>query len=440
MADKNALIDDNGERSLLAENPSDERRRVQVDKLDRLIVSPASADAFQRGRVSNPTNLFDSKQIFDNQPLFWDEVLESGAGITATHATAEAATTISSTNSTAGKFTRQTFMRFNYQPGKSQLIYMTGVLDKSGGGTGTQRRIGYFDDNNGLFFEDDEGTIKVVRRTKVTGTVVNNKVAQSSWNIDKVDGTGASGLTADFTQAQVFVIDFEWLGVGRVRFGLIIDGLVIYVHEFLNANTLSTVYMSTPNLPLRYQLETTSSSATASILSMCSTVVSEGGSEDLGILRYKSTEGTHVDADNENQVYAIVGLKLKSTHVAASVKLIDAAIQIQTASNKIEWILMLNPTIGGTFTYSDEENSSVQTALGTSTSTASVIGTIITGGYVESGGNQAGRAGSGFKGIQNAILLGSSIVGTADAIVLAVRPIGSSTNVDVEGSLTWREI
>ena len=117
----------------------------------------ASVDAFGRWRTSCPFTLFDSKQVFDNQPLFWDESLEAGAGITSSHSTDEAATTITSTLNTAGTFTRQTFMTFNYQPGKSQQILMTGVLDNSGGGTGVERRIGQFDDNNGIFFEDDAG-------------------------------------------------------------------------------------------------------------------------------------------------------------------------------------------------------------------------------------------------------------------------------------------
>ena len=101
-----------------------------------------SIDAFGRWRTSDPLTLFDSKQIFDNQPLFWDESLESGGGISSSHSVNTASTVITSTDSTAGKFTRQTFMRFNYQSGKSQQIMMTGVLDRSGGGTGVQRRIG----------------------------------------------------------------------------------------------------------------------------------------------------------------------------------------------------------------------------------------------------------------------------------------------------------
>ena len=312
-----------------------------------------SIDAFGRWRTSEPFTLFDSKQVFDNQPLLWDESLESGAGITSSFSANEAATTITSTLNTAGVFTRQTFMRFNYQPGKSQQIFMTGVLDNSGGGTGVERRIGYFDDNNGLFFEDNAGTIGVTRRSNVTGTPVDTTIAQASWNIDPMDGTGPSGVTIDWTQTQIFCIDFEWLGVGRVRMSLVVDGAIYGVHEFLNANNLNTVYMSTPNLPLRYQMITTASSPASSIVAICSSVISEGGTSDNGVLRYASTNGTHVDADVENTIYAIIGIRLKSGSIGESIKIERVSIQLQTASDTGEWILKFNPTLSGTFTYSD---------------------------------------------------------------------------------------
>jgi hypothetical protein len=395
----------------------------------------ASADAFGRLRVSEPFTIFDSKQIFDNQPLFWDESLESGAGITSAHSTDTASTVITSTVSTAGKFTRQTFMRFNYQPGKSQVVYMTGTLDRSGGGTGVQRRIGYFDDNNGLFFEDDEGTVKVVRRTYTSGSAVDNKVAQASWNIDVMDGTGPSGLTADWTKAQIFALDFEWLSVGRVRMCLVIAGQTHPVHEFLNANVLAIAYMSTPNLPLRYQMVTTASSPASTMECICGTVISEGGTSDLGILRYKSTAGTHVDANVENTIYAVVGIRLKATHLAATVKLVTVSIGEHQGSKEYEWLLILNPTVAGTFTYGNETNSAVQTATGATANTVT-SGTVITGGIASS----AQKGGAIAQSVDNALRLGAKIDGTVDAIVLCVRPIGGSTNIDIEGAVTWREL
>lgn len=392
-------------------------------------------DAFARLRVSNPSTIFDSKQIFDNQPLFWDEELESGAGITSAHSSDTASTVITSTLNTAGVFTRQTFMRFNYQPGKSQQVMMTGILDRSGGGTGVERRIGLFDDDNGLFFEDNAGTIGVTRRTNVTGTPVDNTVAQASWNVDAMDGTGPSKVTVDWTKFQIFFFDFEWLGAGRVRMCLVIEGKLIPVHFFFASNVLDKVYMSTPNLPLRYQMITTGSSPVSTIESGCSTVASEGGNQQTGILRYKSTSGTHVDANVENTIYAIIGIRLKSTHLGATISIESISIDEHVGTKKYEWLLIFNPTVAGTFTYGAETNSAIETATGATANTVTG-GTVITGGLASTdkfGGLTLSSV------IPNALRLGADISNNVDEIVLCVRPIGGDTNLDIEGAITWRE-
>lgn len=393
-----------------------------------------SIDAFGRFRTSHPLTLFDSKQIFDNQPLFWDDQEVSGSGTSSTHSTAEARSRLAVSATTAGKRVRQTFMRFNYQPGKSQLIFLTAVMNDATN-TGIKACVGMFDDDNGIFFCNDSGTLKAVRRTSVTGSAVDNEVSQSSWNLDTMDGNGASGVTLDPTKSQIMVIDFEWLGVGRVRMGFVVDGAIIYAHQFLNTNNLSVVYMSTPNLPLRYSLENDGTGDATTMDHICSTVISEGGSQDLGVLRYKSTGGTHIDANTQNTIYAIIGIRLKSTHLGATIKLVNTTIAEHQGNKNYEWMLIFNPTVAGTFTYSNETNSSIQTATGATANTVTG-GTIITGGYASS----AQKGGITVSSeIENALLLGSAIDGTPDEIVLCVRPVGGSANIDIEGAITWRE-
>lgn len=396
-----------------------------------------SIDAFGRWRVSEPCTLFDSKQIFDAGPAFWDEELESGAGISAAHSVATASTVFSSTLNTAGVYTRQTFMRHNYQPGKSQLVLMTGVLGRSGGGTGVKRRVGIFDDNNGLFFElNGSGSMSVVRRTSVSGAPVDVPEVQASWNIDSMDGSGPSEVTIDWSKNQIFWIDFEWLGTGRVRMGLVIDGIFVGVHQFLNANVLTTVYMSTPNLPLRYQMVTTVASPASTMEAVCASVISEGGVTDLGIIRRASTSGAHVDVATENVLYAIVGIRLKATHIAATIKILSVSIAEHVGGKEYEWVLLFNPIVAGAFTYADQADSSVQTALGATVNVVT-LGTQIGGGF----GSSASKGGlQTTEEIDSARRLGAKINGTVDTIILAVRAIGGSSNIDIEASITWREL
>lgn len=408
-------------------------RTLPVSKNNRLPVdisggdSP-SVDAFGRWRVSNPETIFDSKQIFDNGPLFWDDQEVSGSGTGSSHSANTATTTISVSANTAGLRMRQTFMRFNYQPGKSQRILLT--CNNLDAGAGIVKGFGLGDDNNGLFLVSDGGTLKFVRRTKTSGSVIDNETEVT---------ITTSGDAVDTSKTMILDIDFEWLGVGRIRAGYVNGVNVDYFFTYTGVNNLNTVYMSTPNLPIRYWIENDGNGGADSFDHICASVVSEGGSQELGVVRYASTGGTHVDANTENTIYAVLGIRLKSAYIGATVKIINTALQIHTSSEKVEWILKFKPTVAGTFTYADQTNSAVQIATGATANT--VTGGIdIGGGFLESGGVQAGSAGSDSAGIASALLLGSNIAGTVDDIVLCVRPIAGSVDVDVEGSLTWREL
>lgn len=424
---------------------SKDRGGVKFQKVLVNAFDGPSCDAFGRWRVSNPTTIFDSKLLgVDDDPLFWDEALETGVGITATTPTAaKPYIDLVSTNVTAGKFTRQTFRRFNYQSGKSHLVLMTGVLElASGVKTGCERRIGYFDDDNGAFFESDAGTIGITTRTNDSGSPVDTTVAQASWNLDNLDGgadaANPSGITADWTKAQIFVIDFQWLSVGRVRFGVEIAGVIVYVHQVLAANVLTIPWASTPNLPLRYQIVTTTDSGICSMRVICSAVIVEGDTENIGMVHYRSTEGVAVVTNAENSLFAVVGIRLKAARLGATIELISAPMQIQTALEYAEWVLMWNPTVAGTFTYGDLTNSALQTALGATANTVTG-GTKIAGGYLETGGAQAG-GGSAAGVLVTSLHLGAAIDDTVDEIVLCVRPIGGVEAMDVEGALIWREL
>jgi len=386
-----------------------------------------SIDAFGRWRVSEPQTIFDSKQLYDAQPLFWDDQQVSGTGTTSTHNPNTASTVLSVSGTTAGRRVRQTFMRFNYQPGKSQLILCTGTLSATGGGTGIVRAMGLYDDKNGIFIRDNQGTVEAVIRTYTSGTAVDNAVSQANWNLDKMDGTGASGVTLDPTKSQIVAIDFEWLGVGRVRIGFVVDGTFIYVHEFLHANRTAGVYMSTPNLPLRYEISNNGTGVASSLEHICSSVMSEGGIENLGILRHQDTG--LISSLSSNTAYAVMGGRLKSTHIGVSINVENISI-IGSANDQAHWELRFGGTVAGTFTYNNLANSAVQTAIGTNANT-------ITGGTEIDGGYFSTTQGISFT-VPNAARLGSTIAGVSQEWQLVIIPI--TNNMSVRASVTWREL
>lgn len=414
---------------------SDTKTNVTPGGSLQVFTDPAQLDAFARLRVSNPETLFDSKQIHNDGSLFWDDQEVSGGGTGSVWTQVEASTTLSVGATTAGRRVRQTYRRFNYQPGKSQLVILTGTVG-AGGGVGITRSMGLYDDENGIFARDNQGTIEIVKRSNRDGSETDTAIAQSGWNIDPMDGTGPSGVTLDPTKSQIFFMDIEWLGVGRVRCGWFIDGLPVYCHQFLHSNNIAGVYMSTPNLPIRYEIENDGTGVASELEAICSSVISEGGTQDVGTSRYHSNGGTVINANSSGTLYALVGIRLKSANLDGIVNLTDVSVA-NASSQDFEWLLVFNPTLGSAPSWTSLANSIVETSVGEggNPSTTTVTnGTVIYGGYVKS----SNTSGSQSLALDTAQQLGSSINGTPDEVWLCARPLAA--NADMYGAIQWKEI
>jgi hypothetical protein len=126
---------------------------------------------------------------------------------------------------------RETKKIFAYQPGKSLLIMNTFVLNSAK--EGLRQRVGYFGSSNGIYVQLQDSTVSFIRRSSTSGSLVETVVNQSNWNVDKLDGTGPSGITLNISKAQIFWIDMEWLGVGNVRMGFIYNGQFVQPFNML---------------------------------------------------------------------------------------------------------------------------------------------------------------------------------------------------------------
>lgn len=394
-----------------------------------------SIDAFAWARISNPYTVFDSKQIFneptiydttENFPLFYDNQEISGSGTSTAYDNDKAKTTLSVAGTTAGVRVRQSKRYFNYQPGKSQLcIFTFADFDKVAGIT---KEIGLFDNNNGLFLRNDGTDISFVRRTYSSGSPVDNPVTQDNWNLNTL-------ASLDVSKTQIFFLDFEWLGVGRVRFGFFIDGLPVYCHEMLHANVLTDVYMSTPNLPIRARIANDGSGVAADFSQICTSIISEGGVEQSGITRTGNVGAAVADAVTAatiNVVYAVCGIRLQTWALGAQVD-ISSITMLETGNSNFLWRLHLNPTLTTGITYTNPTNGLVQFGRGVTT------GDVITNNGIVLDSGYASRDISSVSTAVNAILkLGSLIDGTRDEFILSAAPM--SANSKFYGSMTWREV
>jgi hypothetical protein len=387
-------------------------------------------DAFGRARVSQLTTQFDSKQLHDNLPLFIDEELLGTA--TSVHDTDEANTTLSTLAITDFAIS-QTKERFNYQSGKSQMILMTCTNFEVQ--TDVVKRIGYFSTltttpfegkADGLYFmSDGEISVNIYK----TGTLT-EKTIQSAWNIDKLDGTGESGITIDWSKNIIFLIDFEWLGVGRVRWGVVIDGLIVYFHESLHANNTTGVYMSSPNQPLRWEIRQNGATA-GTFKFICASVNSEGSLNALGKVLSANLGNTHVNANSTSTKYAIIGAQVQASKIDTLVEVLTFTA-LGLTNDDFLWELWWNPAVTGTFTYTPITSSAVAIAKGSATG-----GNTVSGGSLLSSGYGSSSSAIREK-IESALRLGMTIDGTLDTVVLSVQPL--SSNLDILGSITWREL
>lgn len=415
--------------------------RLYFNRLDNLLgqlvatidtvpvsIGGTNVDAFGRIRVSQPYTLFDSQNRYTEDTQY-DTAL-TGTGTT-TYQVNQSAVDLTVTAGGAGSVIRQTYRSFPYQPGKGLLMLATFCMDGSASLNLTQR-VGYFNAANGVFFQRIDGTNAFVLRSSVTGSVSDARtVAQSAWNGDKLDGTGASGVTLDSAKSQILWMDFEWLGVGSVRCGFIINGEYIVCHTFTNANEITTTYMTTAILPIRYEITSTSAVA-ATLKQICSSVMSEGG-YDAQSGNY-SARRTTAKTGISTTFIPLVSIRL-ATGRSGAVVLVTQGNALPTVTQNYEVVIFKNATLTGP-SWATSTSTNVDYDQ---TATAVTGGTIVVQDYVTS--TSQGRSASNVvSGYNWDLQLGSTIAGVSDIYTLAIRTLDPTPTGDAWGALSFFDL
>ena len=382
-------------------------------------------DAFGRLRVSNPFTIFDSTNIMSKNDLFDESLTGSG---TVSYTSAKSTVNLNVTTASGDKVIRQSKRVMSYQPGKSLLILNTFVMQTPE--ANLKQKVGTFDANNGIFFTADETTLKIVRRSYTSGASVDDPISQSAWNGDKLDGTGASGYDLNVDKACILFTDYEWLGMGSVRVGFVIDGKFITAHTFYNANNLDTVYMQTANLPIRYEIETTGTISGAAVLQqVCSSCMIEGGYSPQGVIQSIGTASlAGVTLTTAGTFYNLGTIRIKSGRPYALI-IPQGFIASAVSNSDFEVQLRQNATPSTAFSYTSYSDNIEYDLDGTKTITG---GTIINRTYLSGKGVSIENFGDGFNFEYQ---LGQTIAGVSDTLTLCAK--GASNNDGVIGSLKW---
>lgn len=406
---------------------------------NQVALAPTSQlDAFGRLRVSQPVTLFDSQQRFAPDPAFESNTVTSG---TITHIPTQSSVNLTVVNSTGSFAGRESSYVFKYQPGKSLLSTMTFVMAPMSSGN-LRQRVGYFGTDNGFYVELSD-KLYLVQRSNVTGTITNTAVANTAWNGDKLDGTGASGLNLDITKAQILFTDIEWLGVGDVRCGFVLNGQYITAHTFKHANIASSAYITTACLPLRYEIQSlgTGGPATANLTQICSTVISEGGYNQAlqlfsNLTYFNSTVGAATWVP-------VVSMQLTPSRLDAIALARQIDVMVTSTGDTVMWGLWANVTstnlTGASFS-NVNFGSSVQIDKSATAIDVSTCYQIATGLASASLGGQGGTA-SQFELQGYLAQVGrNSFTKTSEILTLAFFNVNNQATVTAYASLSWAEL
>lgn len=383
-----------------------------------------TVDVFGRQRTSMPFGIFNSSLQNSMNTAEW-ETVTSGTG-SATYLPFESAASLSIGTANGDRCLRQTLRTFQYQTGTGMQVMMTGVI--GAGRENTRSRIGIFDDLNGLFFEVRDGVFGIcLRKTLTENNTQEIFVPQSEFSRDKVDGTGPSEYILDSTKAQIFVIDYAWLGVGRARFSIWTGDCFCPVHEFNFANILDTVYMGKGDLPLRYEIVNTGvSSDSASLKQICGAVFVEGGLNDAGYSRaVTSLENSFYNVPNTNDWYNLLAVRVAPNQPRVEIKVKNFSI-LNDSNSFFQVGVFKNATLP-TLTWESVSSYSEFARLGG----------IITGGILIAANTGASRAETNLNLSEVRDSISLRYDNTSETFSLAIRRI--SGNSTVSATLNYLE-
>lgn len=388
-------------------------------------ITGQNLDAFARLRVSNPYTFFDSA-LTGERRYDWSSATSTGGTVTFDYNAN--VRNLNVTTASGSEVVRESMWCFPYQAGKSLLTMSSFCMNAAK--TGLRQRVGYFTSNNGIYFEQANTTKNMVIRSSSSGSLVEERVPQANWNTDKLDGTGPSGITLDTSATQIFWCDVEWLGVGTVRTGFVINGQFIVCHTFNHANnpTYTTTYMGTATLPCRYEITNTAGTVgTSTMKQICSTVISEGGYNMPAATQVVGTGTNTVRLSTAGTYYPIASIRLNSSYLNSIVKVSQVDI-LSTSVNYYRWVLIKNGTLTG----------ATWAAPGSTRVDADIAATAITGGTIEQSGFATARIMSELNADNIYSQLGRTVSGVSDIYTLAIA--ATANNADVLAQLGWQEI
>lgn len=403
-------------------------------------------DAFGRLRVSDVKTLLDISHTFDNGTIMEDEKIINPISISSIPSSSynsNQSCIITTIYDSGQEIIRQSRKYCIYQPGKSLLVKFTCILNANPGGNElyTSSSVGYFDNLNGYFFKYSNKTLKIVYRTNITGTKVDEEIPQSKWNLNTLSSL-SNGYVLNPSRVQIYFMDLQWLGVGRVRLGVVHNGHYIFCHEFLHDNIMDKVYITNANLPLRHELKALVPPPSivppptnkAQCKLICASVISEGGYDPVGMTFSASRDLNPISASTTER--PLIAIRLRSLRNRTMV--IPTGISLYNDGNSplIYYVRLFraptNPFFTSAWTAA-HTNSAIEYYTPSSTTISTSNAITVDQGYFIGKSDVQIKTSDIFNGF---LQLTSNIDGISDILVVSTAG-GNQNNY---ASIQWKEV
>lgn len=217
-----------------------------------------SVDPFGSQMVANQVSVINYKPTWGISDIRYSTTT-TGTGAAVTETGGEFRLTSGTTTGNVAQIT--TLERGQYQAG-AMARFGIGVRIPVAPASTCDMRWGYFDDNNGYFYGWDS-TGLYVGYVSAGGI---NKIYQSSWNIDAMDGAGISGRTLNFIDGVICQCEFTWYGYGEIRFSFVLynSDTKTYRKYFCHSLKFSeATSIVDPNQPLRFRIQNGAANTTS---------------------------------------------------------------------------------------------------------------------------------------------------------------------------------
>ena len=405
---------------------------TEVNPFGKLVLS-VDDDTVQhtstnRRKVSNyEITEFNTFQ-YTKDPLIWDEEVTGTASSTLD--TYEATLVMSVGTTTGDRIERQTKRVLPYIPGRENEVIMHFKLNAQQ--TGIVKRLGILDETSGIYLEDDGTTYNVVLRKTTAGGVSETRIARANWNGDKLDGTGSSGITLDFTKFQTLVIEYNWF-TGHAELKFIIGNYTHPIHQFEFNNSQDTVITNTPFLPIKWDIHNTTGAAGTHTMEISSyATLSEAGQVPLGVKNTVTTPITGITCTAAETFYPILSIRLRTDRIKGIV--LPQNFQVAALDNSpLFYKVLLNPVLTGATTWNTYADTHIE--YNTNATAVTEGDFVIDAGYIDPNGQGAKLP----LDTTSALQLGRESMGTTSEIITIAAATGSA-NKDVYASFGWIEV